>query len=266
MQLQAHAVHQRDQAQPQEVVQQLVLVGSAAQPPAQARERHAGQHADADTAQGAPQHIDQHPADAALTQVVQAEQAQTQHHKRKRGAVVHASLAGEREAQAIAVTGVAALHVGRQHRVGRGHDGTEQNAGAQRQAEHIKRERRHQRHRERHRHRGQHQRRSPGRKRKGHWHLHAGREQRDQHRHLGQHLQQRRFLQRVETERVHPRGSEQQAHAQIQHGRGDGHALEHSGGHAHHQQHGSHQHEPLGVAHRSGSALRLSVRAGQSGR
>ena len=53
----------------------------------------------------------------------------------KGGAVVQPGLAGEREAQPVAVVGVGQLHVGGEHRIGRREDRAEQHRGAERQAE-----------------------------------------------------------------------------------------------------------------------------------
>jgi hypothetical protein len=86
---------------------------------------------------------------------MQAEQSETEHHQRESRAVVHAGLAGEREAELVAVAGMADLNVGGEHRVGGRDDRPEQHGGAQRQAEQIVGKRRHQADRHRHRQHGE---------------------------------------------------------------------------------------------------------------
>ena len=114
-----------------------------------------------------PEHIDREPAPAAGAQVVQAEQAEAQHHERKSGAVVQAALAREAEAHTVAITRLAQLDIGGQHRVGGRKNRPEQDGRAQRQAEPYHPDGGDQRHRDRHRHAGEPQWQTPALVRQG---------------------------------------------------------------------------------------------------
>ncbi len=81
----------------------------------------AEQRADGD----APDGVEGEPAPAGVADVAQTEQAQAEQHDGERSAVVEPGLAGEREAQSVAVAGLGDLHVGREHRVGRREDAAE---------------------------------------------------------------------------------------------------------------------------------------------
>ena len=66
---------------------------------------------------------------------MQAEQAEAEQDERERGAVVEPGLAGQREAQPVAIGRLGDLHVGGEHRIGRREDAAEQDRRAERQAE-----------------------------------------------------------------------------------------------------------------------------------
>jgi hypothetical protein len=87
---QAQSVHHPDQAEPEEVVHELVPRWIAAQFPRPMGQRSAGRDPDGDPRHGGPQHIDQRPAQAEFTELVQSEQSHPQHHKRKGAAVMAA--------------------------------------------------------------------------------------------------------------------------------------------------------------------------------
>ena len=128
-------VGQADQAEGEEVVEPHRLLVRAAQVEHELADRGAEDRADADADGHRPDHVDRDPAPAEAAELVQAEQAEAEHHERKGGAVVEAGLAGEGEAQAVAVARLGDLHVGGEHRVGRRQDAAEQDRGAERQAE-----------------------------------------------------------------------------------------------------------------------------------
>jgi hypothetical protein len=75
------------------------------------------------------------PAHPFGTQVVQTQQAQAQHHERKRGAVVEPALPGQAEAQAVAIAGRFDLHGSCKYRVGGGENRAQEDGCARRQTE-----------------------------------------------------------------------------------------------------------------------------------
>ena len=79
-----------------------------------------------------PEDVDRDPAPAPLPEVVQPQEPQAEHHEGEGGAVVHPRLAGEREAQAVAIGRTFHLHVRGEHRVGGGEDRPEQHGRAER--------------------------------------------------------------------------------------------------------------------------------------
>ena len=107
------------------------------------------------------------PAPAVRAQVMQAEQAQAQHHEREGDAVVQAPFAGQAEAQAVAVAGLQYLDIGGQNRVGGREDGAEQDGGAQRKTQAQHPEYCNQHYRDRHRNEGESHRQAPAPVRQG---------------------------------------------------------------------------------------------------
>ena len=87
--------------------------------------------ADRESAADGPCDVDDPPAPSARAQLVQSEQSQSQHDEGERGSVVQSALAGEPEAQAIAIVGVRDLHIRGEYRIGRRQDRAEQHGGAQ---------------------------------------------------------------------------------------------------------------------------------------
>ena len=215
----------------------------------------AGHDPDGDSRHRGPQHIDQHPAQAEFAELVQPEQSHPQHHKRKSAAVVHARLAGQGEAQLVAVTGMTDLDIGRQHRIGGRQDRAQQDARAQWQAEQIIGEGGDQPDADRHGYRCQQNRRAPAGEAERHGHFDAGGKQRNQHRHFGQHFQQRRFLERIEVKQIEHRRPDQQPHRQIDNGGRDRQALEHRSRQAPGEQQAAHEQKPLCVSHGSFGSL-----------
>ena len=155
------AVGQADQAEGEEVVEADRFLVGAAQVEHELADRGAEDGADADAGGHRPEHVDREPAPAEAADVVQPEQAEAEQHERKGGAVVEAGLAGEGEAEPVAVARLGDLHVGGEHRVGRREDAAEQDRGAERQAEREHADAGDQRHRHQHRQDRQAQRQQP---------------------------------------------------------------------------------------------------------
>jgi hypothetical protein len=97
-----------------------------------------------------PQHIHPQPLPAAVAQFVHAEQTEPEHHERKRRAVIQPALAGQAEAQAVAIIRLVHLNIRGEHRVGRGQNAAEQNSRPQRQRKQIDTDPRDQAHRQGH--------------------------------------------------------------------------------------------------------------------
>lgn len=119
---QTQAIRHTDQAESEEIVHQHVLVWLAAQPPSKMAQCSAGDGLYGDSRQRGPQHVDQRLVQAGVAKLVQSEQSHPQHHKWKCAAVIHASFAGQGEAELIAVAGMTDLDIGRKYRVGRRQD------------------------------------------------------------------------------------------------------------------------------------------------
>ena len=99
----ASAVGEADQAEGEEVVEPDRLLVRAPQVEHEAADERAEQRADADADGDGPEHVDREPAPERVAEVVQAEQAEAEQDEGKRRAVVEAGLAGQREAQPVAI-------------------------------------------------------------------------------------------------------------------------------------------------------------------
>ena len=112
-----------------------------------------------------PHHVHRQPAPAHRPISCSPQQPQPEHHERKGRAVVEPGLAGQREAQPVAVARIVHLHVGGEHRVGGRQDRRPAAPPRPAAARAADADHRDQRHRDHHRHR-QPQRREPARSRK----------------------------------------------------------------------------------------------------
>ena len=180
---------------------------------------------------------------------MQPKQAQTQHHKRKRAAVIHAGFTRQGKAQLVAVVRVAGLHVRGQHGVGGRQDCPQQDACAHRQVQQQAGVGRHQANTDNHRHRCQQHRRTPAGKGHRRGHFDPGRKQGDQHHHFGQRLKQLGLFERVEVKHIEHGRPHSQAHEQIHNGGRHGQVFEQRGAQTPCQQDATHQQKPLGVGH-----------------
>ena len=238
------AVSQRDEAERDELVgtERLAMVG--AQIDDRAAHAEAEQPADRQPTADGPQHVDRPPAPAPIAQVVQRQQAQAEHDERERRAVVQAALAGQAEAQAVAVAGFVDLHLRGQHRVGRREDGAEQHGRAERQFEQPVADRGDGAYRRQHRDRRELHRDAPTSIRERQFELEAGREERDQHRDLGQPFDQVRVAQRVQLHQVEAGRADAPADRQVQHRRTQRQPRDERAAHRHRdQQHADHDAE-----------------------
>lgn len=175
---------------------------------------------------------------------MQSQQPEAKHHERKSGAVIHACLAGEGEAQAVAVLAVANLYLGSEHRVGGRNDRTEQNCRAHGHAEYPVGETCNQAYRYGHRYCRQQNRHAPVSETYRDGHLDPRRKQRQQHDHFREDLKQRRLLKGVEVEQAKTSGADYEADDQIDDGSGDRQATDQRRGQSHGEHEGTHKDEP----------------------
>ena len=164
-----------------------------------------------------PEHVDREPAPAEAADVVQPEQAEAEQHQREGGAVVQPGLAGQREAEAVAVAGLGHLHVGGEHRIGRREDAAEQDRRAERQAEREHADAGDQRHGDEHRQDRQAQRQQPAAVAKAGAHLQARAEQRQQDDDLGELLERLGLGARRERGPAEPERADRRADGEVQH-------------------------------------------------
>ena len=211
------AVGEADQAEGEKVVEADCFLVDAAQIEHELADRGAQCRADRDATGHAPDHVEREPAPAAVADVVQPEQTQAEQHHRKRSAVVEAGLAGEGEAQAIAVARLGHLHVGREHRVGRREDAAEQDRRAERQAEREHAEARDQRDRDQHRDDRQSHRQQPAPVAEARAHLQTRAEQREQDHDFGEPLEPLGMRSRGERSPAEPERAHGNAGKQVQH-------------------------------------------------
>jgi len=167
---------------------------------------------------GGPDHVYCKPAPTRYTQVMQTQQAQTQHHEGKCGAVVEPALPGQAEAQAVAITGRFDLDRGGKHRVRRGENRAQQDGRARRQTESQHPHDGNHSDGQRHGHECQAQRQQPVPVRQGQAQLQADGKQRDQDRHLGYPLQKVGVDQWVDRSDRPPGMTQGKAGSQIEHG------------------------------------------------
>ena len=151
----------------------------------QPAEEHADGGADRQAADQRPCHVECQPVPAAISQVAQAHQAESEHDERVGGAIIEPAFAGEAEAQAVAVGRVVELDVCRQHRVGRRQDAAEQDRYADWQGQKPVADGGDQADRHQHGNRGQPHRQPPLSAPRVEAKLHADRKQRNEQRDFG---------------------------------------------------------------------------------
>jgi hypothetical protein len=130
---QRQAVGEGDQPEDEELVQPDRFPVVAPEADGQAADEGAQHGADGQPGNGRPQQVDADQRSPDGPEVVEAEQAEAEHDEGEGGAVVHPGLAGQPEADGVAVARPLDLDVGGEHRVGRGEDGAEQDGRPQRQ-------------------------------------------------------------------------------------------------------------------------------------
>ncbi len=129
------AVGEGDQPEGEEVVESDRLLVLLSQEEDEVADGGAEEGADRQSAQGGPDDIDREPAPAETAEVVVTEEPEPEHDEGEGGAVVESGLAGETEAEAVAILRIGDLDVRGEHGIGRGEDGAEEDGGAEREVE-----------------------------------------------------------------------------------------------------------------------------------
>ena len=235
-----------DQAEAEKAVEPDRLVVAAAQVHHQAAGGRAEQAADRNPGNGRPQQVDRPPAGCTRAQVVQAQQAEPEHHERERRAIVQPALAGQAEADAVRVRPGLRAHVGGQHRIGRRQDRPQQHCRAQRQAEQPVTDGGHHRDHRRHRHKGEPQRQPPAPVAQRHAEAETDGEERDQQPEFGQPLEQFSVKIRVGAQHVGPVRAEQPAEREVDHRAAQRQPIEQRAGQHHRDQQHADEQRPFG--------------------
>ena len=180
-----------------------------------------------------PEDVDAEPAQPERAELVRAQHAEAEQHEREGRAVVEPGLAGQREAQPVAIPRVGGLDVGREHGVGRREHGPEHDGGADRQPQHERADERHPARRQRHGDGGQEHGRDPAAVPQRRAQLEPGGQQRHEDDELGNALDEPRVVDRVQHDDVQHRGPEADPGAEVDHRRARRQPADHAPAHGH---------------------------------
>jgi hypothetical protein len=152
------------------------------------------------------------------------------------------------------------LHVVREHGVGGGQHGAQQQRRSPCQVQHLCAEPREQRHRDDHRDQPEPQRQDPHGAVERHAQSQADSEQRHEQRDLREHAQHMRVAHDIELQQIDARRAEQKADQQVDHRRADRQTFERGRRDAHEHEHAAHNQEPDCFVHMRGKRAARAAR------